>query len=246
MNADFPLHRPPMPETPLDALGPLIREQVIVEERTFFIDRPSESDRLRDHPSVRSAFAADQYMPYWADLWPASRMLAKIILRETWTPGQRALEVGCGLGLPGIAALAMGLRVTFSDYDATALRCAADNARTNGFDAFDTLQMDWRYPPENVRFPIVLASDLIYEMRNVAPLVALIKRMLEPGGVCLVTDQDRVPSHVLRDTLATEGLPFTTKIVRAGEPGGRRLKGTLYRITHADAAGTNLDCESVP
>ncbi len=246
MNPDNPAIRPPMPETPIDALGPLLREQVIVEDRTFIIMRPSESDRLLDHPSIRSAFAVDEYMPYWADLWPAARMLAKAILRETWPSptlpspklgegrvgGLRALEVGCGLGLPGIAALAMGLRVTFSDYDATALRFAADNARANGFHSFDTLQMDWRYPPENVQFPVILASDLIYEMRNVAPLVALIKRLLEPGGVCLLTDQDRVPSHVLRDTLTQEGLPFTTKIMRAGEPGGRRLKGTLYRITH--------------
>jgi predicted nicotinamide N-methyase len=219
-----------MPETPADALGPLVREQVIIEDRTFLIARPSESDRLLDHPSVRSAFAADEYMPYWADLWPAARMLAKAILREEWTPGQRALEIGCGLGLPGIAALAMGLRVTFSDYDATALRFAGDNARANGLNGFDTLQMDWRYPPEDVRFPILLASDLIYEMRNIAPLVALIKKMLEPDGVCLLTDQDRVPSHVLRDTLTSEGLPFTTQVMRAGEPGGRRLKGTLYRI----------------
>jgi predicted nicotinamide N-methyase len=219
-----------MPQTPLDALGPLLREQVIVEDRTFVIARPSESDRLLDHPSVRSAFATDEYMPYWADLWPAARMLAKAILREPWVPGVRALEVGCGLGLPGITALAMGLHVTFSDYDATALRFAADNARANGFHAFDTLQMDWRYPPEDLQFPLILASDLIYEMRNVAPLVALIQKMLEPGGVCLLTDQDRVPSHVLRDTLTAEGLPFTTQIMRAGEPGGRRLKGTLYRI----------------
>lgn len=230
MNSDNPTIRPPMPETPLDALGELIREHIIVEERTFIISRPGESDRLLDHPRVRSAFAADEYMPYWADLWPAARMLAKAILREAWPLGQRALEVGCGLGLPGIAAMAMGLHVTFSDYDATALRFAADNARANGFHSFDTLQMDWRYPPQDVRFPVILASDLIYEMRNVAPLVALIKKLLEPGGVCLLTDQDRVPSHVLRDTLTAEGLPFTTKIMRAGEPGGRRLKGTLYRI----------------
>ncbi len=232
MNADFPLQRPPMPRTPLEALGPLTREAVIVEEQTFFVSRPSQSDRLLDHPSVRSALAADEYMPYWADLWPAARMLAKAILRETWTPGTRALEIGCGLGLPGIAALAKGLRVTFSDYDATALSFAADNARNNGFHDFETLQIDWRYPPENVRYPVVLASDLIYEMRNVEPLVALIQRMLEPGGVCLLTDQDRVPSHVLRETLTAEGLPFTTKLMRAGEPNGRRLKGTLYRIVH--------------
>ncbi len=219
-----------MPETPYDALGPLVREHVIVEGRTFIIVRPSESDRLLDHPSVRAAFAADEYMPYWADLWPAARMLAKAIMKEKWPPGLNVLEVGCGLGLPGVVALAMGARVMFSDYDKTALRFAADNAELNGFDNYETLQLDWRYPPTDRQFPMILAADLIYEMRNVAPLVALIKQLLTPDGECLLTDQDRVPSHVLRDTLSAEGLSFTTQIVRAGEPGGRRVKGTLYRI----------------
>src|SRR5262245_8252923 len=169
-------------------------------------------------------------MPYWADLWPASRMLAKAILRETWTPGTEALEIGCGLGLPGIVALSAGLRITFSDYDACALRFAADNARLNGFDEFRTLLLDWRSPPADLRAPVLLAADLIYELRNVEPIVSFIKKVLAPGGLCLLTDQDRVPSHALREALEDSGLPFTTRIMRAGEPGGRRLKGTLYRI----------------
>jgi len=233
MDAESPQNSPHLPETPLDALGPPIREQVIIEDRTFVITRPDESDQLLDNPAVRSAFAADEFLPYWADLWPAARMLAKAILREPWPAGAplpHALEIGCGLGLPGIAALARGLRVTFSDYDATALRFAADNARANGFDNFDLLQMDWRFPPRDRQFALILGSDLIYEMRNIEPLVHLIKTMLAPDGECLLTDQDRVPSHVLRDTLAAEGLPFTTQLMRAGEPGGRRVKGTLYRI----------------
>jgi predicted nicotinamide N-methyase len=230
MNAESSAARPPMPQTPRDALGELVREPVFIEGRTFLIQRPDESDRLLEHPAVRSAFAADEYMPYWADLWPAARMLAKAIVRAAWAPGLHALEVGCGLGLPGIAALTMGLRVTFSDYDATALEFAADNARLNRLSSFALLQMDWRYPPADLRVPVILASDLIYQLRNVAPLVALIKQVLLPGGVCLLTDQDRVPSHVLRDTLAAEGMPYTTQVMRAGEPGGRRARGTLYRI----------------
>src|ERR671926_38346 len=101
MNAELPPGRPPLPETPRDALGPLVREQVFVEDRTFVIVRPGESDRLLDHPAVRSAFAADEYMPSWADLCPAARMLARAVLHEPWAPGLTALEVGCGLGLPG-------------------------------------------------------------------------------------------------------------------------------------------------
>lgn len=240
MSPDLFAGQIPMPETPLDALGEVVRESVCLEGTTFLIDHPKESARLLDHPAIRTAFDTDEYMPYWADLWPAARMLAKVILKETWqvtAAPLHALEIGCGLGLPGIAALSRGLRVTFSDYDATALRFAADNARLNGFADFDTLQLDWRFPPRDRQFPILLAADLIYEMRNVEPLVLLIKRLLAPGGTCLLTDQDRVPSHVLRQKLTDEALPYTTQMVRAGEPGGRRIKGTLYRIRFPTPAG---------
>jgi predicted nicotinamide N-methyase len=231
MDAESTLPQPPDPETLQDWLGQSTRETVFIGDRTYFIERPEKSDHLIDHPAVRSAFAADNYLPYWADLWPGARMLAKVIIREPWTPGTVALEVGCGLGLPGIAALSMGLRVTFSDYDPTALRFAADNARLNGFTDFDTLRLDWRSPPLEMRFPVVLASDLVYELRNVEPLVNLIKKVLAPGGLCLLTDQDRVPALAMREALLDSGLSFTTEIVRAGEPGSRRYKGTLYRIT---------------
>ena len=224
--------RPALPETPLEALGPSAREQVFIADKTFLIERPTESDRPLDHPAVRSALPADEYLPFWADLWPASRMLAKAIVQEKWTPGTEALEIGCGLGLPGIAALAMGLRVIFSDYDATALRFAANNAILNGFEDFRTLQLDWRYPPNDLRVPIVLGSDLIYELSNVEPLVGLIKGVLQPGGLCLITDQDRVPSQALKETLTRDGLMFSTQTMRAGEPGGQRVKGTLYRVRH--------------
>jgi predicted nicotinamide N-methyase len=232
MNREDVLSSHSLPEIPWEAFTRIVREPVIVEGQTFLIDRPDDSDRLMDHPAIRSAFAADEYLPYWADLWPAARMLAKAILREAWTPGLEALELGCGLGLPGIAALSRGLHVTFSDYDRTALRFAGDNARLNGFEDFNLLHLDWQTPPADLRFPVLLASDLVYELRNVEPLVRLIKQVLQPDGLCLLTDQDRVPSYTLRETLTGMGLDYTAQVMRAGEPGGLRVKGTLYRITH--------------
>jgi predicted nicotinamide N-methyase len=205
-----------------------VEETVLLDGHAFRIRRPGEPDRLLDHPAVVAAFAKDEYMPYWADLWPAARMLAKVLLREEWPAGTEALELGCGLGLPGVAALARGLRVTFSDYDATALAFAAENARLNGFHEFRLLRLDWRRPPA-VQYPLILASDLLYEERNVAPVVGLLQKMLTPNGLCLLTDQDRKPAPLLRAMLSEAGFSFTTEMVRAGQP-GLRVKGTIYRI----------------
>ena len=212
-------------------LAPPVREKVIIDEHVYCIQRPDDSDRLLKHPAVHTAYAQDEYLPYWTDLWPAARMLAKVIRRETWTPPTAALEIGCGLGLPGIVALSCGLQVTFSDYDACALRYAAQNAQLNGFSDFSCLQLDWRHPPDDLQVNVILAADLVYEQRNVAPIVSFVKKTLRPGGLCLLTDQDRMAPQVIKQALQDEGLSFTTNIVRAGEPNGRRLKGTLYRIS---------------
>src|SRR5262245_5436989 len=110
---------PPLPVTPVEALGDMVREEVYLDDRTFVLYRPKDSNRLMDHPAIHAAFAKDEYMPYWVDPWPAARMLAKYLLHEVWRTDLCALEIGCGLGLPGIAALAQGIHVTFSDYDAT-------------------------------------------------------------------------------------------------------------------------------
>jgi ETFB lysine methyltransferase len=225
---------PRLHSTPADAVHEKVREKVLLDGRTILIDRPSAGDKLFDHPAVRAAYAADEYVPYWAELWPAARMLAKAVLRESWPKGQRldALEVGCGLGLAGIVALACGLRVTFSDVDELAVRFAADNARLNGFTDFATAAIDLRSPPKGLTFPVVLGSDLLYEPRLVEPVVSFVKTVLAPGGVCLIADPDRISARPFGYALWSAGLTVEASFARAGEPGGDRTKGTIYRIRH--------------
>jgi predicted nicotinamide N-methyase len=230
MSFENKLDRPLLVATPRDALGPITRESVFLEDRTYLLNRPGESDKLLDDPTVKAHKELDQYMPYWADLWPGARMLGKYLLKQTWPAGLSTLEIGCGLGLPGIVALSLGMHVIFSDYDATALEFARENAWLNGYDNFETLHMDWRFPPANLKVPLLLAADLIYEERNIEPLVHLIEQLVAPDGECLLTDQDRPPMKHFRETLEAQGLQYTTQMLRAGEPGGRRIKGTLYRI----------------
>ena len=107
---------PEFVETPLASVPDRQVEQVIIDRFRFQVERPADSYALLDDPVVREAHDRDEYMPYWADLWPAARMLAKALQREPWEAHAgappHALEVGCGLGLPGVVALSRGLRVT--------------------------------------------------------------------------------------------------------------------------------------
>jgi hypothetical protein len=94
------------------------------------------------------------------------------------------------------------------------------------------MPLDWRCPPADLKVPVILGADLTYEARNIDPLVRLIRQVLLPDGICLLTDQDRTPAPLLREALGYAGLRYEPQVVRAGEPGGYRIQGTLYRIRH--------------
>jgi len=208
-----------------------MREKVFVGDKTFLIDRPANGDDLIDHPAIKTAFSKNEFLPHWVDLWPAARMLAKAVLAENWPQGLRCLEIGCGLGLAGIAALSKSLKVTFSDYDTTAVNFAARNARLNGFRDFAMCPFDWHDPP-NVQFPLVIGSDLTYKERNHEPLFQAFSKLLDPGGLILLTDPDRKQTPAFFDIVRARGWHYSRKVMHAGAPAKDRMRGTLYRITH--------------
>lgn len=214
--------------TPKEAYRELVRETFRVGGHTVTLDRPVGLDRLFDHPAVRSAYAADEYIPYWADVWPAAFMLAETVAAETWPPRTEALELGCGLGLSGIVALACGLRVTFSDVDEGAVQLAAANARLNGLLDFETAAIDVRAAPDR-QYPLILAADVCYELRLTEAIAGYISEALPPGGLALVTDTDRVSARPFRHHLESYGLQVQVKQLKT-TASGTAAKGQLYRI----------------
>ena len=228
------MSKPFIHTTPPDAIGQSVHREVNIGDRTFTIAYPGNADQLLDHPSTHEAFNADEYMPYWAELWPASQMLGEALLQEAkqqnWTANTTALEIGCGVGLSGIVALSLGLRVIFSDYDETAISFAANNALQNGFDNFETRPLDWRVAP-NLKVPVLLAADVIYEERNVTPLISFITAVLADEGICLISDPDRSTRGGFCYALKQANLSFSAQPTEAPGPEDRSVKGTVYRIT---------------
>jgi predicted nicotinamide N-methyase len=136
--------------------------------------RPSSPESLIDE----DAFAEDEFLPYWAELWPAAIALAEALPDVR---GLRVVELGCGLGLTSLVAAAKGANVTATDWAPDAVELLRENAEQNGLPLRVEVR-DWREPWAE-RFDLALAADVLYERRNVEPLLA---RLRELAPVALV------------------------------------------------------------
>ena len=152
----------------------LREDQLTVHGVELSLLRPPEVEALIDE----ERFFQDEFMPYWAELWPAGLRLAEALpdVRE-----QRVVELGCGLGVPSLVAAAQGADVTATDWAPEAIELLETNAARNGV-VVNTEVRDWR-KPWNERFDLALAADVLYERRNVKPLLA---RLAELAPVALV------------------------------------------------------------
>ena len=164
----------------------LVEEVVPIRGRDFIVCRPRDADALLSEED----FEQDEFLPYWAELWSSGRALADVVFGRALR-GASVLELGCGLGLPSIAAAAAGGRVTGSDWSAAALDLLRANAERNEVEV-GVMELDWFSPPASVEFfDLVLAADVLYEERNGAALLDLLPSLTREVWLA---DPGRVPA----------------------------------------------------
>ena len=186
--------------------------EIAVHNYRFLITRPAAPDAFLEDPGVQAAHARDGYMPYWGYLWPTSLEMAAAVLDHDWPAGTPALEIGAGIGLTGLAGLARGLSVTFSDYDVQAVDLALHNARQNGWSRARGLVLDWRSPSAE-QFPVIFGCDVIYERQNHAPILALLGKMLAPAGQCWIADPGRHQADAFLADARTAGFDCALRAI---------------------------------
>ena len=136
--------------------------------------QPAEAAELPDDHEVQWAPLA----PYWAVLWRSGVALARE-LDSADLRGKRVVELGCGLGVPSIAAARAGAEVLATDASAEALELLARNAEANGA-SIETARVDWDTADELVArgpFDLALGADVLYERASVALLLSLLPRL---------------------------------------------------------------------
>jgi predicted nicotinamide N-methyase len=170
----------------------LVEEAVGVHGRELRVLRPRDAEALLDE----EAFEHEEFLPYWAELWPSSLALARAIGARS-LGGRRVVELGCGLGLPSIAAALQGARVLATDWSPEAVAVTAENAERNGA-RVETLVCSWAQPRPIVErgpWDLVLASDVLYEARDVEPLLNALGPLLGERGVAWIADPGRAPAE---------------------------------------------------
>jgi predicted nicotinamide N-methyase len=170
----------------------LVEESVPLRGAALQVLRPRDADALIDE----RAFEHEEYLPYWAELWPSGVALARRVAARA-LKGARVLELGCGLGLPSLAAALAGGRVLATDWSPQAIELLHDNAERNGA-ALETAIVDWQRPApllERAPWDLVLGADLLYERRNVAPLLELLPPLLGERGQLWLADPGREPAE---------------------------------------------------
>jgi predicted nicotinamide N-methyase len=169
----------------------VVEEIVPLAGRDVRLLRPRDGEALIDE----HAFAEDEFLPYWAEMWPSSIALARALAGRA-LGGRRVLELGCGLGLPSVAAALAGARVLTTDWSAAAVAFAARNAALNGAD-LRAERVAWGTPGPllaGAPWDLVLASDVLYERRMADALLELLPRLVGDRGTVLLSDPGREPA----------------------------------------------------
>ena len=147
--------------------------------------RPPSAEELIDE----AAFEEDEFLPYWAELWPSGLALARHVAGLE-LDGRRVLELGCGLALPSLAAALRGAHVLATDWADDAIELLRTNAERNGA-SLRTAQVRWSEPEPLLRaapWDVVLGADLLYEERNAEQLAELLPLL---GGQVLLAEPGR-------------------------------------------------------
>jgi predicted nicotinamide N-methyase len=140
----------------------------------------------------KDPFENVEEFPFWVKLWEAAMVLADLML--TTPPakeGQTLLELGAGLGAPGLAAALAGYRVTLTDYEPHILDFQRVSAAATGLKGVECRMLDWLKPSTLPRFDTLIGAEILFREEFFAPLLNIFRALLADQGVIYLAHDAR-------------------------------------------------------
>ncbi len=202
-----------------------MREDLTANE--LLIDLGGRSVAIRIVKDLEPLFLdvkEDDDIPFWADLWPAAVGLARHLWQQVEVKGQHTLELGAGLGLPGITAALKGAQVLETDLVAHSLEWARENAALNGVFNLAYLTTDWRNFQVPGKYEVILGSDILYETKLHESLEHILEHSLQPGGIAYLSDPGRRSAGEFVAKLSGQGWTIAETVIPV------EMDGTVHQI----------------
>lgn len=139
----------------------------------------------------KDPFADVSEFPFWIRLWEAAIMLSYVLASLPEKQDRTLLELGAGLGAPGLAAAAAGFDVTLSDYEDIILDFQRVSAAASGLSGIKSILLDWLHPPDLQPFDVMAGAEILFREEFLAPILALVKTYLKPDGALYLAHDAR-------------------------------------------------------
>lgn len=181
--------------------------------------------------------------PYWVQVWPASVAVARLLARLPGLAGQRLLDLGCGLGVPGVAAVRAGAQVTFADREPDALAFACWNGSRQGGPAPKAVCFDWGSDTLATCFDVIVLADVSYRPVHHLALQRHVSACLAAGGVVVHADPERPESVPFIRWLSTGRLALQRQVRTTL---GDRSVAVRLCVASEDGARLQTLAEAIP
>ncbi len=140
----------------------------------------------------KDPFANVSEFPFWIRLWDSAMILSYVLAGQKNSSGKRLLELGAGLGAPGLAAAAAGFDVTISDYEDIIMDFQKVSAAAWKLDNVKFIHLDWLAPPKMEPFDLLVGAEILFREDFFEPLLNIFNTCLKPDGeIFLATDARR-------------------------------------------------------
>lgn len=188
-----------------------------------------EADR-RERLGGRRLDGDELHLPYWAELWDSALAVAAEVLEGPPLEQARVLDLGCGMGLAGVAALERGARALLVDLESDALLLARLNTLRFAARA-KVRRLDWRSDRLPGRFDLILGADVLYDKTQWTYLDRFFDAHLAAGGGVLLGEPGRQSGDGFLDWVASR--PWRLRQWRRSVP----TRATPIRLLRLSAAG---------
>ena len=227
------IHRRYVTTTEWVRMGRLSLEFTRIADPDRVLDEVANDVDLRERLTGRRDDNHHLHLPYWAELWDSALGVGQFLTKVRTDKGTRGpgdqgiraaarsvslspclpvplsspasvLDLGCGMGLAGTVAAALGARVLFADIEPSALLFARLNSLPWA-SRVRTRRLDWRTDELAETFDLILGADILYERSQWEFLEPFWRRHLARRGTVLIGEPGRQTGDLFPDWIARRG-----------------------------------------